>query len=139
MTDRIKDCDLSLYFYGLYVKYKDDPEYQHYIQDKKALCLPLLNEDGESRGFIAYDLYDDCFIRQPLDYTLRKDNKYKELNDFCMLPKGEDGFLYFDKDRCVNKLNDFFMEITDSVSVEETEEDDETEDTMDIINNIFGE
>lgn len=139
MTDRIKDCDLSLYFYGLYVKYKDDPEFQHYIQDKKALCLPLLNEDGESRGFIAYDLYDDCFIRQPLDYTLRKDNKYKELNDFCMLPKGEDGFLYFDKDRCVNKLNDFFMEITDSVSVEETEEDDETEDTMDIINNIFGE
>lgn len=138
MTDRIKDCDLSLYFYGLYVKYKDNPDYQHYIQDKKALCLPLLNEDGDTRGFIAYDLYDG-FIRQPLDYTLRKDNKYKELNDFCMLPKGEDGFLYFDKDRCVNKLNDFFMDIADSVSVEETEEDDETEDTMYIINNIFGE
>ena len=138
MTDRIKDCDLSLYFYGLYVKYKDDPDYQHYIQDKKALCLPLLNEDGEARGFIAYDLYDGC-IRQPLDYTLLKDHKYKELNDFCMLPKGEDGFLYFGKDSCVNKLNDFFMEIDDSVSVEETEEDDETEDTMDIINNIFGE
>lgn len=138
MTDRIKDCDLSLYFYGLYVKYKDNPYYQHYIQDKKALCLPLLNEDGEARGFIAYDLYDG-FIRQPLDYTLRKDHKYKELNDFCMLPKGEDGFLYFDKDRCVNKLNDFFNEIADSVSVEETEEEDETEDTMDIINNIFGE
>lgn len=139
MTDRIKNCDLPLYFYGLYVKYKDDPDYQHYIQDKKALCLPLLNEDGEARGFIAYDLYDG-FIRQPLDYTLRKDHKYKELNDFCMMPKGEDGFLYFDKDRCVNKLNDFFMEIDDSVSVEEIDEDtEETEDTMDIINNIFGE
>lgn len=139
MTDRIKDCDLSLYFYGLYVKYKDNPDYQHYIQDKKALCLPLLNEDGEARGFIAYDLYDG-FIRQPLDYTLRKDHKYKELNDFCMLPKGEDGFLYFDKDRCVNKLNDFFMEIADSVSVEETEEENVTEeDTISVLNNIFGE
>jgi hypothetical protein len=57
-----------------------------------------------------------------------------------MLPKGEDGFLYFDKDKCVNKLNDFFMEIDKSVSVEEIEEDtEEPEDTMDIINNIFGE
>lgn len=139
MTDRIKDCDLPLYFYGLYVKYKDDPDYQHYIQDKKALCLPLLNEDGEARGFISYDLYDS-FIRQPLDYSLLKDDKYKELNAFCMLPKGEDGFLYFDKDKCVNKLNEFFMEIDTTVSIEEIEEDtEEPEETMDIINNIFGE
>ena len=136
MTDRLKDCDLPLYFYGLYVSYKDEPDYQHYIQDKKALCLPLLNDDGEARGFIACDLYEG-FIRQPLDYSLLKDDKYKELNDFCMIPKGEDGFLYFDKDRCVNKLNDFFMEIPNSVDIEETEE--ETEDTMDIINDIFGE
>lgn len=139
MTDRIKDCDLPLYFYGLYVKYKDDPDYQHYIQDKKALCLPLLNEDGEARGFISYELYDS-FIRQPLDCSLLKDEKYKELNAFCMIPKGEDGFLYFDKDKCVNKLNEFFMEIDTTVSVEEIEEDtEEPEDTMDIINNIFGE
>jgi hypothetical protein len=41
----------------------------------------------------------------------------------------------------VNKLNDFFMEISESVSISEIDEDveEETEDTMDIINNIFGE
>jgi len=137
MTDRIKNCDLPLYFYGLFVKYKDNPDYQHYIQDHKALCLPLLNKDGEARGFIAYDLYDG-FIREPLDKSLLKDDAYKKLRDYCMIPQGEDGFLFFDKDKCVNKLNDFFMEVPESDFIEEPEEE-EPENTMDIINNIFGE
>ena len=138
MMNRIKDCDLPLYFYGLYTKYKDDQDYKHYILDHKALCLPLLSDSGEVRGFIAYDLYEPGVIRQPLDFSLKNDNLYKELNEYCMTPKGEDGFLYFDKEKCVNKIIDFYNDIQNSVEAEEPVYGIE-ENTIDIINNIFGE
>ena len=137
MMNRIKNYELPLYFYGLYVKYKDDPDYKHYILDRKALCLPLINDDGNVRGFVAYDLYEPGIIRQPLDYSLIKDSKYIELNEYCMVPEGEDGFLYFNKEKCVKKIIDFYKEIDGSF--EEEPMHGIKENTIDIINNIFGE
>lgn len=137
MMKRIKNYELPLYFYGLYVKYKDDPDYKHYILDQKALCLPLINDDGNVRGFIAYDLYEPGIIRQLLDYSLIKDSKYIELNEYCMVPEGEDGFLYFNKEKCVKKIIDFYKEVEGSF--EEEPVHGIKENTIDIINNIFGE
>ena len=137
MIERIKNYELPLYFYGLYTKYKDDTDYKHYILDHKALCIPLLDDNGDVRGFTAYDLYEPGVIRQTLDYSLKKDYKYIELNEYCMVPEGEDGFLYFDKEKCVKKIIDFYKEIDGSFKEEPVY--GTKENTIDIINNIFGE
>lgn len=136
---RIKDCEKPLYFYSLFKDYKQDSEYLKYLSTK-SLCLPLKNNDGEVRGFIPYDLYDG-FIRDSLKKDYINDKEYKKLYKECMVEKGEDKLLYFDANKCANKL--YEMNKNPSIKtldefVEETKEETE-EDTISILNNIFGE
>lgn len=121
---------------GLYKTHKKDRDFLNYIQNNKALCLPLLNDNGDVRGFIPYELYDGV-IRDSIDKSLTKDKEYKELYNYCMVKKGDDEFSYFDANRCVNKLNDFLKQIKQE---EYEEEKTETENnTIDLLNDIFGE
>lgn len=121
---------------GLYKNYNKDRDFLNYIQNNKALCLPLLNSDGEVRGFIPYELYDGV-IRDSVDKSLAKDKEYKELYDYCMVKQGEDEFPYFNANRCVNKLNDFLKQIKQEEYEEEKAETEEN--TIDLLKNVFGE
>lgn len=106
MKNRLKFYELPQYFYGVVNDNIDDIYCLKEMVEHNELPVPLYDDNNEVNGFLCYS----CFhvIRDSLNPKYNNDIEVGKLENYCMVPSGEDGFRFFDKEKCLEYLMNHF-------------------------------
>ena len=106
MMKRIKNYELPQYFYGVVNDNIDDIYCLKEMVEHNELPVPLYDDDHEINGFLCYSCC--AVIRDSLNPKYNNDIEVGKLENYCMIPSGEDGFRFFDKEKCLEYLMNHF-------------------------------